>query len=47
MAELSITTQQEEIQSWRIRIKERSQEEVLKSKGRIVYHYSFNGDLCK
>mgnify|MGYP003113613881 CR=1 FL=1 len=34
-------------QSWRLRIKEKPQEGVLKSKGRIVYHYSFDGDLCK
>ncbi len=34
-------------QSWRIRIKEKPQEGVLKSKGRITYHYSFDGDLCK
>ncbi|HSM62665.1 MAG TPA: hypothetical protein VK833_01885 [Gillisia sp.] len=34
-------------QSWRIRIKEKPQEGVLKSKGKIVYHYSFDGDFCK
>ena len=34
-------------QSWRIRIKEKPQEGVLKSKGRIVYHYRFDGDFCK
>ncbi len=34
-------------QSWRIRIKEKPQEGVLKSKGKIAYHYSFDGDLCK
>jgi hypothetical protein len=33
--------------SWRIRIKEKPQEGFLKSKGRIVYHYSFDGNLCK
>jgi hypothetical protein len=33
--------------SWRIRIKEKPQEGVLKSKGKSVYHYSFDGDLCK
>ncbi len=33
--------------SWRIRIKEKPQEGVLKSKGMIVYHYSLDGDLCK
>ena len=33
--------------NWRIRIKEKPQEEVLKSKGKIVYHYSFDGDSCK
>jgi len=33
--------------NWRIRIKEKPQEGVLKSKGKIVYHYSFDGDLCK
>jgi len=34
-------------QNWRIRIKEKPQEGVLKSKGKIVYHYSFDGDLYK
>ncbi|RKS53795.1 hypothetical protein BC962_2052 [Gillisia mitskevichiae] len=34
-------------QSWRIRIKEKPQEGVLKSNGRIVYHYCFDGDVCK
>ena len=34
-------------QSWRIRIKEKPQEGVLKSKGKSAYHYSFDGDLCK
>ncbi len=34
-------------QSWRIKINEKPQEGVLKSKGRIVYHYSFDGDSCK
>ena len=33
--------------SWRIRIKEKPQEGFLKSKGKIAYHYSFDGDLCK
>lgn len=34
-------------QSWRIKIKEKPQEGVLKSKSKIIYHYSFDGDLCK
>ena len=33
--------------SWRIRIKGKPQEGVLKSKGKIIYYYSFDGDLCK
>jgi len=33
--------------SWRIRIKGKPQEGVLKIKGKSVYHYSFDGDLCK
>jgi hypothetical protein len=33
--------------NWRIRIKKKPQEGVLKSKGKIVYHYSFDGHLCK
>jgi len=34
-------------QNWRIRIKEKPQEGFLKSKGKSVCHYSFDGDLCK
>ncbi len=34
-------------QSWRIKINKKPQEGVLKSKGKIVYHYCFDGDLCK
>lgn len=34
-------------QNWRIRIKGKPQEGVLKSKGKIVYHYEYDGDVCK
>ena len=34
-------------QSWRIRIRHTPQEGVLKSKGKILYEYSFDGSLCK
>ncbi len=33
--------------NWRIRIKEKPQEGVLKSKGKIVCHYNYDGDACK
>ena len=34
-------------QSWRIRIKQKPQQGVLKSKGAAVYEYSFDGHFCK
>ena len=34
-------------QSWRIRIKQSRQDGVLKSKGKLLYQYSFDGKLCK
>lgn len=33
--------------NWRIRIKEKPQSGVLKSKGKPVYEYTFDGNLCK
>ena len=34
-------------QNWNIRIKQTPQEGVLKSKGKTMYQYSFNGHSCK
>ena len=34
-------------QSWRVKIKEKPQNGILKSKGLSVYEYMFNGHLCK
>ena len=34
-------------QSWKIKIRKKPQEGVLKSKGNIVYHYNYEGDVCK
>lgn len=34
-------------QNWMIKIKQTPQEGVLKSKGKVLYEYSFNGDVCK
>ena len=34
-------------QNWTIRIKETPQEGVLKSKGKVLYEYSFDGNWCK
>lgn len=34
-------------QNWRIRIKQTPQQGVLKSKGKVLYEYSFNGTRCK
>ena len=33
--------------NWTIRIKQRPQEGVLKSKGEVIYEYSFDGNWCK
>ena len=33
-------------QSWRVKIKKKPQEGVLKSKGAIVYRYKFDGHFC-
>lgn len=34
-------------QSWKVRIKQTPQEGVLKSKGKVLYQYSFDGEVCK
>lgn len=34
-------------QSWRIRIKQKPQQGVLKSKGAAAYEYSFDGHFCQ
>lgn len=34
-------------QNWTIRIKQKPQEGVLKSKGKVVYEYSFGHTWCK
>lgn len=34
-------------QSWRVKIKKKPQQGVLKSKGEVVYQYSFDGHFCK
>lgn len=34
-------------QSWRVRIKQKPQQGVLKSKGEVVYQYNFDGLFCK
>ncbi|MBZ9730393.1 hypothetical protein LB467_11920 [Salegentibacter sp. JZCK2] len=34
-------------QNWRIRIKQTPQEGVLKTKGKALYEYSFDGNWCK
>ena len=34
-------------QNWMIRIKDTPQEGVLKSKGKVAYEYSFDGNWCK
>ena len=34
-------------QSWRVKIKNKPQNGVLKSRGIVVYEYSFDGHFCK
>jgi len=34
-------------QSWRVRIKQKPQGGFLKSKGRVVFEYSFDGYWCR
>ncbi|CAL67538.1 hypothetical protein GFO_2582 [Christiangramia forsetii KT0803] len=34
-------------QSWRVKVKGKPQKGVLKSKGKVLYEYSFNGHRCK
>jgi hypothetical protein len=34
-------------QSWKVRIKQTPQEGVLKSKGKVLYQYSFDEKWCK
>ena len=34
-------------QNWKIRITQTPQEGVLRSKGKVLYEYSFDGNLCK
>lgn len=34
-------------QSWKVRIKQKQQKGVLKSKGKVLYQYNFDGDVCK
>jgi hypothetical protein len=34
-------------ESWRIKIKHTPQEGVLKSKGKVLYQYRFDGEVCK
>jgi hypothetical protein len=34
-------------QNWRVKIKDKPQQGVLKSKGIPVYEYSFDGHFCK
>ena len=34
-------------QNWRIKIKQTPQEGVLKSKGKILFEFSFDGSICK
>lgn len=34
-------------QSWRVKIKNKPQHGVLKSRGVVVYEYSFDGHFCK
>ena len=34
-------------QNWKVRVKQTPQEGVLKSKGKVLYEYSFNGSWCK
>ena len=34
-------------QSWKVRVKQTPQQGVLKSKGKVLYEYSFDGTLCK
>lgn len=34
-------------QNWRIRIKQTPQQGVLKSKGKVVFRYWFDGSCCK
>lgn len=33
--------------NWRVKIKEKPQAGILKSKGKPVYEYTFDGHLCK
>ncbi|MGB7841878.1 MAG: hypothetical protein WBL21_03745 [Salinimicrobium sp.] len=33
--------------TWRIKIRNKPQMGVLKSKGKVVYEYSFDGNFCK
>ena len=34
-------------QNWKVKIKEKPQQGVLKSKGVVVYQYHFDGHFCK
>ncbi len=34
-------------QSWRVKLRNKKQEGVLKSKGKVVFEYGFNGHWCK
>ncbi len=34
-------------QSWKVKIKKTPQTGVLKSKGKVLYEYSFDGNYCK
>ena len=34
-------------QNWKIRVKQTPQEGMLKSKGKVLYEYSFDGNWCK
>ena len=34
-------------QSWRVKIKKKPQSGFLKSDGKVIYEYKFNGEFCK
>ena len=34
-------------ESWKVRIKQKPQKGVLKSNGKVLYEYSFDGTFCK
>ncbi len=34
-------------QSWKMRVKSKPQQGILKSKGKVVYEYNFDGHWCK